>query len=54
MTTTTNRLVTIANRQKSTRLRDALFAVCVAVAAIVAITTVSTAADAATPAAIQR
>jgi len=51
---TTNRLATIANRQNRTRLRDALFAVCVAVAAIVAITAVSTAADAATPAAIRR
>lgn len=47
--TTSNRLDTIATRQKSTRLRDAFFAACVALAAVVAITTVSTACDAATP-----
>ena len=49
MTHSSNRLATIATRQKGTRLRDAIFAACVAIAATVAITTVSTACDAATP-----
>jgi hypothetical protein len=53
--TTSNRLATIANRQKSTRVRDAIFAACVALAAFVAVTSVSTAAHAAAPTAqIQR
>lgn len=43
----TNRLATIATAQKKTRVRDALFALCVAVAAVISITTVSTAASAA-------
>ena len=50
MTTTknpTNRLETIATRQQGTRLRDAFFAACVALAAAVSITTVSTASHAA-------
>lgn len=47
--TTSNHLSTIVTRQKGTRLRDAFFAVCVALAAVVAVTTVSTACDAATP-----
>jgi len=42
-----NRLVTIANRQRRTRLRDALFAVAVALAAVVSLSTVAVAADAA-------
>ena len=45
-----NRLANISARQKSTRLREAVFAACVAVAAIVSITSVSTACAAATPA----
>jgi len=49
--TTTNRLDSIATRQRSTLLRDAVFAACVALAAVVSITTVASAADAATPAA---
>lgn len=42
------RLATIAAAQKKTRVRDALFACFVAIAAAVSITTVSTAASAAT------
>ena len=44
---TTTRLTTIATRQRKTRVRDAMFAAAVALAAIVSITTVSTACDAA-------
>lgn len=39
----TNRLATIAAAQKKTRLRDALFACFVALAAVVTVTTVATA-----------
>lgn len=42
------RLATIATAQQKTRLRDALFAACVALAAVVSISTVTTAAAAAT------
>ena len=42
-TSTTNRLETIATRQSQTRLRDAFFAVCVALTAAISIITVSTA-----------
>ena len=42
-----NRLDTIATRHKSSRLRDALFALCVATAGIVSLTAVGTAAHAA-------
>jgi hypothetical protein len=45
-----NRLTNIATRQRSTRLRDAFFALCVAAAAVVSVTTVSTACEAATTA----
>src|SRR5690606_40777984 len=51
MTTTTlqtsNRLSTIATRQRKNRIRDAFFAACVALAASLAIITVSTATHAA-------
>jgi hypothetical protein len=47
--TTNNHLASISTRNRSTRLRDAFFAACVAVAAVLAVTTVSAAADAATP-----
>lgn len=50
MTTTNNRLDAIATRQRHTRVRDAIFAACVAVAVVLSITSVSTACDAATPA----
>jgi hypothetical protein len=43
----TNRLTTIANRQRKTRVRDAVFALCIAAAAVVSLTTVSTACHAA-------
>jgi hypothetical protein len=43
-----NRLATIATRQRKTRLRDALFAGLLAIAAVVSITSVSTACHAAT------
>lgn len=46
---TNNHLASISTRNRSTRLRDAFFAACVAVAAVLSVTTVSTAADAATP-----
>lgn len=39
-----NRLATIAAAQKKTRVRDAIFACFVALAAVVAVTSVSTAA----------
>jgi hypothetical protein len=45
--TTSNRLATIATRQRSTRVRDAFFAACVALAAVVSVTTLSAACDAA-------
>ncbi len=43
----TTRLQTIATAQKKTRIRDAIFACFVALAAAVAITSVTTAAEAA-------
>ncbi|HEU0032694.1 MAG TPA: hypothetical protein VFQ53_18815 [Kofleriaceae bacterium] len=43
----TTRLADIATRQRSTRLRDAMFACFVAVAAVIGATSVSTAANAA-------
>jgi hypothetical protein len=43
----TNRLATIATRQRRNRLRDALFAAAVALAAVVSLSTVAAAADAA-------
>ena len=46
---TNNHLASISTRNRSTRLRDAFFAACVAIAAVIAVTTVSAAADAATP-----
>jgi hypothetical protein len=46
---TNNHLASISTRNRSTRLRDAFFAACVAIAAVMAVTTVSAAADAATP-----
>jgi hypothetical protein len=42
-----NHLDCIANRQRRSRLRDAVFAVLVALGAVVSVSTVSTAADAA-------
>ena len=50
----TNRLDSISARQKSTRVRDAFFAACVALAAVVSITTVGTAAHAANVHVVQR
>jgi len=47
--TTNNHLASIAARQRTSRLRDAVFAVCVALAAVIGVTSVSTAAQAATP-----
>ena len=43
----TNHLAAIANRHKSSRLRDATFALFVALAAVISVASVSTAADAA-------
>lgn len=50
------RLDNIASRQSKTRIRDAFFAMCVALAAAVSITTVSTASHAAStaPSLVQR
>lgn len=47
---TTNHLETIATRQRSTRVRDAIFAAFVALATVISVTTVSAAAEAATQA----
>lgn len=47
--TTTNYLASITARQRSSGLRDAVFAACVALATFVGVTSVSTAAQAATP-----
>ncbi|HEY3801464.1 MAG TPA: hypothetical protein VGL61_02620 [Kofleriaceae bacterium] len=49
MTNSNNRLDNIATRQRKTRVRDLVFAACVALATVVSITSVSTACDAATP-----
>jgi hypothetical protein len=43
----TNRLANIDNRNKSSRVRDALFAAFVALAAVISVASISTAADAA-------
>jgi hypothetical protein len=50
MKTKSNRLETIANRQRKTFLRDALFAMAVAGAAFVGMTSVAAAAHASVPA----
>jgi hypothetical protein len=42
MTKQTNRLETIAAAQRTSRIRDAVFALCLAVAAVVSLTSVST------------
>lgn len=49
-----NRLDTIATRQRSTRIRDLMFAAFVALAAIVSATTISTAANVASGHVAQR
>jgi hypothetical protein len=49
-----NRLATIATRQRSTRLRDAMFAAFIALAAAIAVTSVGTAVDAASTHLVQR
>ncbi len=49
MTTTLNRLDTIATRQKKSFARDVVFAALVALAAVVSVTSIATAADAASP-----
>ena len=49
MMNTTNRLSSIATRQRSTRIRDAVFAACVALAAVVSLTAVAQAAHAGVP-----
>jgi hypothetical protein len=48
MTNSQNHLGNIVTRQRKTRVRDAIFAVCIAIAAVVSVTSVSTACDAAT------
>jgi hypothetical protein len=50
----TNRLHSIATRQRKTRVRDAIFATFVALAAVVSVTTVGTAIAAASPHVAQR
>lgn len=47
-----NRLATIAIRQRRMRTRDAIFALAVTLAAILGVTSVAQAADAARPAAV--
>ena len=54
MTNKTNRLETIATAQRSSRLRDAVFAACLAVASVVALTSVSTGVAAASTAVANR
>ena len=49
MTTTTNRLETIASRQRRTRVRDVIFAACFAVAAVLAMTSVASACNTGAP-----
>lgn len=49
MTTTMNRLDTIATRQRKSFARDVVFAALVALAAVVSVTSIATAADAASP-----
>ncbi len=44
---TTTRLQTIVTRQRSTRVRDAMFACFVALAAVISVSSVATAANAA-------
>jgi hypothetical protein len=44
---TTNRLATIATRQRSSRVRDAVFATCLAIAGVVSLTSIGTACAAA-------
>jgi hypothetical protein len=51
---TTNRLATIATRQRSSRVRDAVFAACLALAAVVSLTSVGTACAAASTHSAQR
>jgi hypothetical protein len=46
----TTRLATIATRQRTTRVRDALFAAFVALGIVIGASSVATAADAASPA----
>lgn len=43
----TTRLVSIATRQRTTRLHDVVFAACVALATIVSVSSIATAANAA-------
>lgn len=43
----TNRLDTIVTRQRSTRIRDAMFAAFVALAAVISVSSIGVAADAA-------
>jgi hypothetical protein len=47
-------LTSIANRQRNTRIRDAVFAIFVALGAVVSITTLSTAAHAASTHVVSR
>lgn len=54
MTTTTNRLDTIATRQKKSFVRDLLFASLVALAAVVSVSSVGTAVAAANTHVAQR
>lgn len=54
MMTTSNRLSTIAVRQQKTLVRDAVFAMFVALAAVVSVTTVGTAIHAASSHVAQR
>ena len=54
MMTTTNRLSTIAVRQHQSRLRDAMFATFIALAAVVSVSSVGTAIHAASSHVVQR
>jgi hypothetical protein len=50
MTTMTNRLATIATRQRTSRIHTLVFASFLALAAVLSVSAVNTAVDAATPA----
>lgn len=50
----TNRLETIATRQRSTRVRDAMFAAFVALATVISVSSIGTAANAASTTVVSR
>ena len=49
MTTTTNRLASIATRQRTSRVQTLVFSACLALAGVISLSAVNTAVAAATP-----